>query len=241
VLESQPCPRASTVRVADGSAAGVLLSEEALKSKESDDRIQAALSTANKELERARSHIDNFATREAGKFYILGMFLAIVPLIVVALILGRANMRDWDEQTLLITLVAGGLGAIVSVMSRTMNVHQLTVDYHAGKLLICMGGLFRPIVGALFGLIFYALIGSRLLPISLPTNPPSSVLAPDAKQQVLLFFAGVAFLAGFSERLAQDTLVRTAGGVLGQGNRSGKSELVSPKPDSPTKPTDSLS
>jgi hypothetical protein len=230
VLDSQACRTISNARVADASAEKNLVGDEALKFQGSDERIQAALSTANTELERARNHIDSFATREAGKFYLLGMLFAIALLMAFALTLGNVNMKDWDAQSLLIALVAGGLGAIVSVMARTMNTDQLKVDYHAGKLMISIGGFFRPLVGAVFGLVFYALIGSKLLPMALPSVTAPE--APSSKEQTLLFFATIAFLAGFSERLAQDTLVRTAGGFFSQGNDgSSKSELVSVKPN----------
>jgi hypothetical protein len=238
VLDSQACRNISNARIDDASAENNRVDDEALEFQGSDERIQAALSTANMELERARMHIDNFATREAGKFYLLGMVFAIALLMAFALTLGNVNMKDWDEQSLLIALVAGGLGAIVSVMARTMNTDQLKVDYHAGKLMISIGGFFRPLVGAVFGLVFYALVGSKLLPMALPTV--TAPAAPDSKEQTLLFFATIAFLAGFSERLAQDTLVRTAGGFFSQGNNeSSKSELVSVKPNPTGKSLDS--
>ena len=52
----------------------------------------------------------------------------------------------------------------------------------------------------MFGIALYVFVTTGLVPFAVP--------ADDLKQQ--LFFAGLAFLAGFSERWAQDTIVQSA-------------------------------
>ncbi len=60
-----------------------------------------------------------------------------------------------------------------------------------------ISGLSRPIVGALSGLALFVLVkGGIVLPFLNMT--------PDTDQR--LFFAGIAILAGFSERLLKDVL-----------------------------------
>ena len=52
-------------------------------------------------------------------------------------------------------------------------------------------------MGAVFGVALYALVIGGLLPL-------------DTDPQVAHFFGGLSFLAGFSERWAQDTIIRSA-------------------------------
>ena len=58
--------------------------------------------------------------------------------------------------------------------------------------------MFRPLVGATFGVALYVLVIGGLLPLA------------SNSQTAAHFFGGLSFLAGFSERWAQDTIVRSA-------------------------------
>jgi hypothetical protein len=88
-------------------------------------------------------------------------------------------------------------------MSR-LTANRLKVDPGAGTALIRLAGGFRPVVGAIFGLALYVFIEASLLPIKLTVTG----------QKLTYFYLGVAFLAGFSERLAQDAITK-AGTVIG--------------------------
>ena len=66
-------------------------------------------------------------------------------------------------------------------------------------------GTLRPFIGAIFGASFYVLAESGLLPVKIPSDAPTAAF----------FVTGLAFLAGFSERLAPETLKRTADQVSG--------------------------
>jgi hypothetical protein len=67
-------------------------------------------------------------------------------------------------------------------------------------------GLIRPFIGALFALALYFFISGELVSVF---NLPEDDVQP-------YFFAGIGFLAGFSERFAQDIVMQSktaAGGA----------------------------
>jgi hypothetical protein len=160
------------------------------------------------EVARTQERYVRAAERHAETTYFLGMLVGGVVLGALALAVhrmaGGTQMAVREEALLIVALVVGGLGAIVSVMQR-MTSGNLTLRYRAGVLTIVFVGAFRPLIGAIFGLLLYVLTVSGLLPLKLPAEaPPDTTLVNDA---VLYFFAALAFFAGFSERFAQDMLV----------------------------------
>jgi hypothetical protein len=60
--------------------------------------------------------------------------------------------------------------------------------------------VFRPLIGAVFGGILLIFLKSGLIAIT---------IAPATIQDITLFYVAVGFLAGFSERWAQDTIVNS--------------------------------
>lgn len=97
--------------------------------------------------------------------------------------------------------IAGGLGAIVSLIAR-INTNSCTVDYEAGRGVTFTLGALRPALGAVFGIAIYAAVFSGVLELF---NIPKD----EAKQ--FYFFLVIAFLAGFSERWARDMLIDVGG------------------------------
>jgi hypothetical protein len=92
-------------------------------------------------------------------------------------------------QTFFATYVAGGIGAVVSVLMR-MSSKKFQVDFEVGRSTIRRLGSFRPFIGAVFGVALYFLFLSGILRMTLPS---------DAKT-TFFFFGILAFLAGFNER-----------------------------------------
>ena len=117
--------------------------------------------------------------------------------------LNNSPMKAEIGATLITCLVSGAVGAILSVMTRTTNRERVRVRLDQGRFVVFLSGGFRLIIGAVFGAAMFVLVSGGLLPIAVPDSP----------DQVKLFFAGLAFLAGFSERWAQDTIVRTLPGA----------------------------
>jgi hypothetical protein len=108
------------------------------------------------------------------------------------------------------SVVAGAVGAIVSVlmrMSRTGD-DRFTLDHELGSSGVMHLGAFRPIIGAISGVVVALLIKTTLIPID-----------PTVQQTEL--YAVAAFLAGFSERWTKVVL----GGAMrtiapGDGDRA---------------------
>jgi len=98
-------------------------------------------------------------------------------------------------------LVAGALGAVVSVIQR-INSGKFELEYDVGgPYTFFLGGL-RPLIGGVFAMaITFAFSGGLL---HLPVDKGEST---DHRRLALLVLA---FLAGFSERWAQDTLTSIA-------------------------------
>jgi hypothetical protein len=194
---------------------------------DSKARIHEAISTANKELRETRAELRCLALRDTQWLYLLGMVPGIMVLIGLASlplklsILGMTlKTQGVETEPLLISLVAGGIGAIVSVMNRCAN-GKLSLDYRAGWLLSIISGMFRPILGGIFGLVVYAVFNAGIIQLGVP-NIEKDAASASAEQTRVFFFITVAFLAGFSERYATDMLSFVApGGKRGEKEPGG--------------------
>jgi hypothetical protein len=163
-------------------------------------RIEQALQTAQCELTRLQMFADQASVRSALRHYVVGVFIGGVA--VFALSWTASSIQMFEEtptQDLVRAIAAGGLGAIISVMIRISHGQRLDVDPTQGDSMTCLAGSFRPVVGGALGVALYVLLKADLIPLQIPTGPDSASY----------FFTAIAFLAGFSERWAQDTIVRS--------------------------------
>jgi len=111
---------------------------------------------------------------------------------------GFANTGIWPG-----VIAGGALGALLSVLERLTR-GALGVQFESGFLALAVSGFSRPLVGSLSGLALAMLVkGSVVLPL---------VKASSASDESF-FFAAVAFLAGFIERLLKDVLGNPAAAV----------------------------
>jgi hypothetical protein len=94
-------------------------------------------------------------------------------------------------------LNAGGAGALLSVLMRMSSDSLRIKDDESFFVLFVVGG-FRPVIGGVSGVAVYVLYKAQLLPLQVPSGGTD-----------FFTFGGLAFLAGFSERLAQDALMQT--------------------------------
>lgn len=106
------------------------------------------------------------------------------------------NQLDWAAPEMALAFLAGGLGALVSVMER-LTTGKLALNHESGKATLRLLGGIRPFIGALFGLALFVFISGDVL---LSIEPPGDAGAEP------YFLAAIAFLAGFSERWAQDMI-----------------------------------
>ncbi|HTN22564.1 MAG TPA: hypothetical protein VL120_01135 [Solirubrobacteraceae bacterium] len=152
-------------------------------------------------IRRARGYYDRSAQRQAQVEYFVGMAAGLVLLVAVLFGIGVAYGEEIRLQPLLYTPLAAGLGAFVSVLAR-MTRGQLQLSYESGRSIMRLLGLIRPLLGALFGAAIYVLLSGGLLSLA----PPETSMRAQ-----IFFFVGIAFVAGFSERFAQDMVARAPG------------------------------
>jgi hypothetical protein len=163
--------------------------------------------TASLELNTAGRLLMLAATRGAQLTYLMGSLLGLSAIaIVIGLVLIGGAVGFWSrvsfqEASIPVTIVAGAVGATLSVMTR-MSSGSLTVDPWAGARHVRVLGLLRPAIGAVSALALYVLLIGGLSPATfeLPAEPEVRVY----------FLAAIGFLAGFSERWAKDVLTQAA-------------------------------
>jgi hypothetical protein len=163
---------------------------------------EQALRMERDALDRVRAYYRNAANGQAQLYYFLGLMLGVSSIAVAALLLGSSLDLSWlNNREFFGTLVAGALGAVVSVMSR-IGSGQFRLEYEVGRKYPIFLGSLRPAVGGLFGIALYFAVTSSLLDLfKLPTEPTDR----------LYFLLVIAFVAGFSERWARDTLLVVGG------------------------------
>jgi len=180
------------------------LKREALDTLHVNERIQ----------KESYSYYHQAAAREAQIVYLVGMLKGFVALVVGAVALawlfGSLDVPGVDPTTFLGCLIAGGVGAVVSVLTR-MNSDKFNVNHEIGREYLSRLGAFRPTIGAVFALLMYfALQGSLFENIRVPAENPEQ----------FAWFLAVGFLLGFSERLAKEMLgsAETSLGFGGDSN-----------------------
>jgi hypothetical protein len=154
--------------------------------------MTAALKQERAAILEAEAYYKDAANGQAQMVYFGGMASVAIVLSIVAAIWLAIS---W--ATPVAALIAGAIGAVVSVIQRINN-GKFTLDYDiGGPYAFFLGGL-RPLIGGTFAMaISFAFTGGLL---HLPIAANESV---DARRLALLVLG---FLAGFSERWAQDTL-----------------------------------
>lgn len=135
------------------------------------------------------------AGAKAGRIvYVTGMLIGATVIALgcaIAAIALTRRAHDWNHsiEVLLLCTSAGAVGALVSVLSRMSGgTDKFSVDFEVGRPLLRRLGIYKPLVGSVFGLALYFLFASRIL----MTQPP--------RGHATYFYAIIAFLAGFSER-----------------------------------------
>jgi hypothetical protein len=175
------------------ASASHLLSLVDARANSADERATAAaLKQERAAIVEAEAYYTDAANGQAQMVYFGGMATVAIFLSIVA---GIWLAISW--ATPLAALIAGAIGAVVSVIQRINN-GKFTLDYDiGGRYAFFLGGL-RPLIGGTFAMaISFAFTGGLLhLPVAVNESTDSRRLA--------LLVLG--FLAGFSERWAQDTL-----------------------------------
>jgi hypothetical protein len=199
-----------------------LREEEAAETRREEQRKQRlvelkasereALRVASTSVEQAADMCDRAVRRRALMSYFGGMLIGVLLFTGLGILLGQilaeVKITGFNLERFLTTYIAGAVGAIVSVMTR-LSGSGVAIDYETGRGYLALLGAFRPLIGATFGVALYFGIASGILQAAIP----------DADNEVFFFFAFIAFLAGFSERWAKDTLVVGRDQVAGSAQK----------------------
>jgi hypothetical protein len=191
-------------------------------------RSERQLAELSGQLAEAEDFMLRSATRRAQSHYLKGMLGGTAAVLagvgVIAWLLWEVSLAGSENADAVLALSAGALGALVSVLMRmtgghfSMNLPTLDADMQRTDLHLVAAA--RPLIGAVSGVIAYALVRSSLVPL----DPPSG-------EDPTFLWMGVAFLAGFSERLAQDMFARSGRGLdVAETPTTGPSAGLSPAP-----------
>jgi len=163
-----------------------------------------------REFGRAEQYYREHADRRAQLRYTGGMLIGV--LLVAGLLPAILFVHGSPTRSrFLVTLIAGALGATMSVLMRLTR-GTLVLEREAETRTMLVVGVARPFIGAVFGALVYVLIAGGLLTLSV-TTPSGS--------DPLLSYAGLAFLAGFSERVAQTTVASGTRALMPDGDGDG--------------------
>ncbi|MGB5770752.1 MAG: hypothetical protein WBM32_12925, partial [Crocosphaera sp.] len=115
--------------------------------------------------------------------------------------------KDYDMMITLATLcfIGGSTGSIISILSRISDYRKVQNESQLQESLTpILVGLCKPMIGGTFGILIYTLIAGAIIPIQFGYTT-------DQQRQDLrwLSFYSVAFVVGFSERLAKDIITNT--------------------------------
>lgn len=172
--------------------------------------IDAILELVSQQVKIVKNYHRRAAQLRAQSFYFSGMLFGIIFLLaLMGLYLLLPPMQGFERQIFSSLIICGGLGAVVSIMSR-MSSHSLVLDFEAGKSIIVRVGIFRPILGAIFALVAYGILQSGLLAVNILNT---SAGGPNSTNSILFFYYVVGFLAGFSERWVPDIIEIAQKGV----------------------------
>lgn len=188
-----------------GSEVSLLSVLESHGGRPRTDNIEDAVREFGHQLRVADAYYREAAARTTQIFYFWGMIVGVflIALLTSAVAIGVHFLLGWSNLKLeagtfalvLIAVSAGGLGACVSAMWRISS-GTFSADYEAGSTHARTIGSFRPFIGAIFGLGLYVALRAGFLP-TLQANANDFYLA-----------AFLAFLGGFSERLAPDVFAK---------------------------------
>jgi hypothetical protein len=123
--------------------------------------------------------------------YFSGMNLLALPAISVYVVLALVGVIS-PTDPLAVSMLAGALGAMISVMRR-ISQDDLKLMPAIDRRMTWLLGSIRPVIGIVFGALTYVLIESGLL---------TGGTVPDIPTDRYLYYAGLAFAAGFTERVA---------------------------------------
>lgn len=174
------------------------------------------LDELSERLEGAQDFMLRSAKRRAQSHYLKGMLAGTGAVLAGVAVLGwllwELGLGGGENADAVLALSAGALGALISVLMRMtsgkFDMNLPVLDSEMQKTDLHLVAAARPVIGAVSGVIAYALVRSSLVPIEPGSDDPT------------FLWMSIAFLAGFSERLAQDMFARSGRGLEGSGGEA---------------------
>ncbi|MDJ0580944.1 hypothetical protein [Crocosphaera sp.] len=115
--------------------------------------------------------------------------------------------KDYDMMMALATLcfIGGSTGSIISILFRLSNYRESQDQSKLRESLTpILVGLCKPMIGGTFGLLIYALLAGGIIPLQV------GHMSAEKRQDLRwLSLYSIAFVVGFSERLAKDIVANT--------------------------------
>ncbi|MBW4683795.1 MAG: hypothetical protein KME40_01590 [Komarekiella atlantica HA4396-MV6] len=103
---------------------------------------------------------------------------------------------------------AGTFGSIISILIRLKKYQDSDYKGSAAPILV---GFAKPLIGTAFGILVFTIINSNIIST---IQVPKSSQEPENTDIKYYFFFSIAFVVGFSERLADDIIQRAEGVVI---------------------------
>jgi hypothetical protein len=188
--------RAIAMRLVVSSASHLLsLVDRPAEHREAADK-QEAIAYEREQVMKTERYYEEVGLRQAQLVYLVGMIGGALLIGALAWGVWATTGRDVSTRVVL-AIVMGATGALLSVMQRMTNKKQgFELDYELGKAPLVVFGVFRPLIGAAFGLVLYASMASGVVNLKLENSGNTQTY----------FYALLSFAAGWSERLAKDVL-----------------------------------
>jgi len=191
------------------------LSRDIMASLEAEGSDPSDVEPYKRDLEELTHFTGEAGKRAARVVYVKGLLCGALVLgalaSVLAYLFSSVSVPDVDSTLFVGCLVAGSLGAVMSVLIR-LSGDSLEVDHQFGREYLVSLACVRPFIGAVFALVLYFAVKADLL--------QQQVNVPDHGAGEFAFYVTLAFVIGFSERFAKQ-IVRTAetgaGGVTSAG------------------------
>ena len=179
---------------------------------------KAAVAIEVRQLATLRHDYRQAANGDAQLVYFAGMTIGIALLAWLYVVANSVLKGEGiEERTIIGCLVAGALGAVVSVIAR-INSGTFALDFDVARGYTLFLGALRPVIGSIFGLLAYFMLTSGFVDV---------FRVPDDSVQRFYFLCVIGFAAGFSERWAQDTLT---GGLTGRGRNRDQAAAPAARP-----------
>ena len=185
------------LRLVMASAAHLLSLVDARAAHTDDAKVAAALQEERDAIDKTEEYYCGAANGQAQIVYFTGMVFSAM---VISAVIGICLAAGWAGAEYA-ALIAGAIGAVVSVIQRINNGH-FDLEYDVGRPYAFFLGGLRPLIGGAFALAIAFAFKSGFL--HLPLNQKHT----QAQEHFALVVLG--FISGFSERFAQDTLAAAA-------------------------------